>query len=164
MRQLKHPKSSLHHPGLRPHVMRFRLERWHRFSLYGIGGLLVASGVIWLLARYLLRGAGEFGETVNPLEPWAMKLHGAAAMATLFFVGSLLNNHIRRAHHARRNRYSGWSMATLLAWLTLSGYALYYLASETSRPLWSASHWLPGLLLPLLLALHIFLGRRAARR
>lgn len=164
MRQLKHPKNSLHHPGLRSHVMRFRLERWHRFSLYGISGLLVASGILWLVAHYFLRGAGEFGETVNPLEPWSMKLHGAAAMATLFFVGSLLNNHIRRAHHARRNRYSGWSMATLLAWLTLSGYALYYLASEASRSLWSAGHWIPGLLLPLLLALHIFLGRRAARR
>jgi hypothetical protein len=164
MRQLKHPKNSLHHPGLRAHVMRFRLERWHRFSLYGISGLLVASGILWLLARYFLRSAGEFGETVHPLEPWAMKLHGAAAMATLFFVGSLLNNHIRRAHHARRNRYSGWSMATLLAWLTLSGYALYYLASEASRPLWSAGHWIPGLLLPLLLVLHIFMGRRAARR
>jgi hypothetical protein len=164
MRQLKHPKHSLHHPGNRPQLLRFRLERWHRFSLYGVSGLLAASGVLWLIARYFLRAAGEFGEAVNPLEPWAMKLHGAAAMAALFFVGSLLNNHIRRAHHGRRNRYSGWSMVALLSLLTASGYALYYLASESSRPLWSAAHWILGLLFPALLVLHIFLGRRAAGR
>ncbi|SDY21603.1 hypothetical protein SAMN04515617_111101 [Collimonas sp. OK242] len=163
MRSPKHPKQSLHHPRIRQQILRFRLERWHRISLYGISGLLTASGILWLIVHYFLRVAGEFGETVNPVEPWSMKLHGAAAMAMLFFVGSLLLSHIRRAHHARRNRYSGWSMAALLAWLTISGYALYYIASEASRPLWSAGHWMPGLLLPLLLVLHIFLGRSAAR-
>ncbi|WP_244545115.1 DUF4405 domain-containing protein [Collimonas sp. OK607] len=118
---------------------------------------------MWLIVHFFLRVAGQFGETVNPIEPWSMKLHGAAAMVMLFFVGSLLINHIRRAHHAHRNRYSGWSMAALLALLTASGYALYYIASESSRPLWSAGHWILGLLFPLLLVLHIFLGRRAAR-
>jgi hypothetical protein len=164
MRQLKHPKHSLHRASIRPPLIRFRLERWHRLSLYGVSGLLAASGILWLVVHYFFRVAGEFGETVNPLEPWTMKLHGAAAMAALFFVGSLLNSHMRRAHHARRNRYSGWGMATLLALLTISGYALYYLASESSRPLWSATHWVLGLLFPALLVLHIFLGRRAARR
>lgn len=163
MRSSKHPKQSLHHPRVRPPIIRFRLERWHRFSLYGISGLLTVSGILWLIVHFFLRVAGEFGETVNPVEPWSMKLHGAAAMAMLFFVGSLLITHIRRAHLARRNRYSGWSMAALSALLTVSGYALYYIASESSRPFWSAGHWVLGLLFPLLLVLHIFLGRRAAR-
>lgn len=163
MRQLKPSKHSLHHPSIRSQVSRFRLERWHRFSLYGVSGMLVVSGVVWLIVHYFLRVAGEFGEAVNPLEPWAIKLHGAFAMTMLFFVGSLLNSHIRRAHHAHRNRYSGWTMAVLLALLTVSGYALYYIASEGSRPLWSAAHWILGLVFPALLVLHIFLGRRGAR-
>jgi uncharacterized membrane protein len=82
-------------------------------------------------------------------------------MVALFFIGSLLNSHIRRAHRAERNRYSGWSMVALLVLLTISGYALYYIASEFSRPAWSLTHWILGLLFPALLVLHIALGRRS---
>lgn len=158
---MRYPKHSLHHLGSSAKAGRFRLERWHRYSMYGISGLLVVSGGAWLFAHYFLRAADTFGETVSPIEPWSMKLHGAAAMIALFFIGSLLNSHVRRANNARRNRGSGWTMAALLAWLTVSGYALYYLASETSRPAWSLAHSLLGLAFPLLLILHIVLGRRA---
>lgn len=139
--------------------VNLRLERWHRRCIYGVAAWLTATGLLWLLARYLLRSAGEFGESVHPLEPWSMKLHGAGAMVALFFIGSLMNSHMRRALKAGRNLALGWSMITLLSALTLSGYALYYLASEQSRPVWSALHWIIGLALPLLLALHITQGR-----
>ncbi|WP_343583386.1 DUF4405 domain-containing protein [Herbaspirillum sp.] len=157
---MRYPKHSLHHPGTHAKTIRFRLERWHRYSMYGVVGLLVMSGITWLFAHYFFRTAGAFGETVNPIEPWSMKVHGAAAMIALFFIGSLLNSHIRRANNAGRNRGSGWTMAALLTWLTMSGYALYYLASESTRPAWSIGHWLPGLGFPVLLVLHIILGRR----
>jgi hypothetical protein len=81
-------------------------------------------------------------------------------MFALFFVGSLVNTHIRRALKARRNLYSGWSMIAALAALTLSGYALYYIASEHSRPIWSAAHWIAGLAFPLLLIVHTALAER----
>lgn len=138
-----------------------RLERWHRHCIYGIAAWLTATGLLWLLAHYLLRAAGEFGESVHPLEPWSMKLHGAGAMVALFFLGSLMNSHMRRALKAGRNPASGWSMVALLSALILSGYALYYIASEQSRPIWSAAHWIVGLALPLLFILHIALGRRS---
>lgn len=155
-----HPSRPPRHPRPGP-----RLERWHRRALYAVFGWLLASGVLWLVARYLLPApAGEFGETVHPLLPWSMKLHGAGAMAALFLVGSLLNEHIRRAHQMRRNRRSGWALIALLLALTVSGYGLYYLAGEHSRPLWSAVHWIIGLLLPGMLALHVVLGRKAVRQ
>ena len=160
---MRYPKHSLHHISARAKAGRFRLERWHRYSMYGISALLVLSGGAWLLAHYFLRAADTFGESVSPIEPWSMKLHGAAAMIALFFIGSVLNSHIRRANSARRNRGSGWTMAALLGWLTVSGYALYYLASETSRPAWSLAHSLLGLAFPLLLLLHIVLGRRSVK-
>jgi len=144
--------------GAQRHV-NVRLERWHRRCIYGVAGWLTATGLLWLLAHYLLRPAGEFGEGVHPLEPWSMKLHGAGAMVALFFIGSLMNSHIRRALKGGRNLVSGWSMIGLLSALILSGYALYYVASEQSRPIWSAAHWIIGLALPLLLFLHIALGR-----
>ncbi|MBI3286042.1 MAG: DUF4405 domain-containing protein [Burkholderiales bacterium] len=152
MRTQKH---SLHH---RP---QFRLERWHRRTLYALLAGLLLSGLAWLQAHYFLRVAGEFGDTIHPLEHWAMQAHGALVMPFCFLLGSLLLQHMRRAHHARRNRASGWSMLGVLLSLVLTAYGLYYLASETSRPWWSLAHWSIGLALPLLLWLHIALGRRA---
>jgi hypothetical protein len=147
------------HGDARLHI-NLRLERWHRRWVYGSCAVLFLSGAAWLVARYFLRQPGEFGETVHPLEPWSMKLHGAAVMAVLFFLGTLLNGHIRRAIKARRNRGSGWSMIALLAWLTLSGFVLYYLAGEADRHLWSLAHWAGGLLFGPLVIVHIALGRR----
>ena len=45
-------------------------------------------------------------------------------------------------------------MIVVLAALTVSGYALYYVAGEHSRPVWSAAHWMVGPALPLLLLVH----------
>lgn len=139
----------------------FRLERWHRWTIYGVGMGLLLTGLLWLVAHYLLRTDGEFGETVHPLEHLSMQMHGGASMVAWFFVGSLLNNHIRRANNARRNRVTGWLMITMLVWLSASGYGLYYLVTESSRAVWSWSHWVSGILLPFLLIWHISAGRRS---
>lgn len=157
---MRYRKRSLHHPSSPPRQVELRPERWQRRCVYGISAWLVATGVLWLLAHYLMRPAGEFGESVHPLEPWSMKLHGAGAMFALFFIGGLMTSHIRPALKARRNLYSGQSMIAALAALTLSGYGLYYIASEHSRPIWSAAHWIVGLVLPLLLIVHIALAER----
>ena len=145
-----------------PHHKRhvnLRMERWHRRCVYAACILLTASGILWLVAHYWLRVPGEFGETVHPLEPWSMKIHGAAAMLMLFFVGSLLNAHIRRALKSGRNLASGWSMIAILSALTVSGYALYYIAGEADRPVWSAVHWVIGLALPVWVIVHVMLGK-----
>ena len=158
MRSQKH---SLHHRPLPTSShLQFKLERWHKLSLYALVAILFASGVAWLLARYALRSPGEYGETIHPLEHWSMQLHGALMVPFSVLVGALLFQHMRRAHRAGRNRNSGWSMLVALAWLALSAYGLYYFASESSRPLWSLAHWSIGCALPLLLWLHIRLGRR----
>ena len=156
----KHATSAAH---TRDHI-NLRLERWHRRCVYAVGAALLLSGLAWLLARYFMRPVGQFGETIHPLEPWAMKIHGACAMLTLFFLGSLMNGHIRRALHAGRNLASGWVMIATLAMLIATGFGLYYIAGESDRPLWSAMHWIAGLALGLLFALHIALGRRISAR
>jgi hypothetical protein len=92
-----------------------------------------------------------------------MKLHGAAAMAALFFVGSMLHLHIRRAVKAGRNLATGWSMVGTLSFLVLTGYGLYYVAGDADRPLWSVLHWAVGLAAAILFVLHIVVGRRSVR-
>lgn len=154
-------KHSLRHPKLQPLTrQQFKLESWHRYVLYTLVASLFVSGLAWLLAHFFLRVASEFGESVHPLEHWAMQFHGALILPLSFLAGGLLFQHMRRAHRAGRNRNSGWSMIASLLWLALTGYALYYFASENLRPYWSLLHWVMGLALPLLLCLHIWLGRR----
>lgn len=153
--------TKLSQPAAAGHHIRFRLERWHRRCVYAAGAALLASGAAWLVARYFLRPVSQFGESIHPLEPWAMKVHGAAAMIVLFFVGSLLNLHIRRALKAGRNLVTGWAMIGTLLFLTVTGYGLYYLAGETDRPVWSLLHWAVGLGVALLFVLHVVVGRKS---
>ena len=157
------PKQSLHHHPRVLAVPALRLPAWQRRGFYGVFGALLLSGLAWLAAHYFLRKSGEFGPTIHPLEPWSMKLHGGAAMLALWWVGSLLQVHVKRALAAGRNLLAGWSMIGLLAWLTLTGYGLYYLAGEESRPLWSGAHWIAGVALPLLVWVHVRTGRRTPR-
>ena len=93
-----------------------------------------------------------------------MKLHGAAAMAALFFTGRLLNAHIRRAIRSGRNLGTGWSVIASVLVLVISGFGLYYIASDSDRALWSLAHWLPGLLFAPLLIAHVMWGRRSRQR
>ena len=157
------PRHTLHpHQAVSPRL-QFKLERWHKRSIYLLIGALFFSGLAWIIARFTLRAVGEFGETIHPLEHWSIQLHGALIVPSAFLIGSLLFQHMRRAHHAGRNRKSGWTMVMSLAWLALTGYGLYYFASETARPWWSAAHWIVGCALPALLLLHIYLGRLSVR-
>lgn len=151
-------------PSSLPAALRkasFKLERWQRRSVYATWLALLLTGLAWLVLRYFLRPVTEFGESVHPLEPWTIKLHGAAAMLSLFLVGSLLNLHIRRALKAGRNALTGWAMIATLAVLAFTGYGLYYIAGEADRPLWSVLHWGVGVATAALSVLHVVVGRRS---
>ena len=53
-------------------------------------------------------------------------------------------------------------MISVLIASPVSGYALYCIASEQSRPIWSAAHWIVGLVFPPLLIVHFALAERSA--
>jgi len=140
-----------------------RLSRRHRALLYWCVTLLFVTGVLWLAFHYLVRVEGELGEVRHPLEPWWLKLHGAAAMIFLMILGSLARGHIRMGWKARRNRRSGATLAAVSAVLIVTGWALYYVGSESARPWISAAHWGLGLFVPLFTITHVVFGRRARR-
>ncbi|MCQ8896687.1 DUF4405 domain-containing protein [Limnobacter humi] len=148
-----------HQPSTPPNSLRIPV--WNRRAVYASLLALVVTGGLWLLAHYLLRTPGEYGELVHPLEPWSMKLHGGAAMFALFFTGSILHSHIRRAIRSGRNRGSGWAMVIVLTLLTLTGYWLYYFSSEETRPMGSLIHWAAGTGLCALLLTHVWIGRQS---
>lgn len=116
---------------------------------------MVGTGAAWLSCHYLLADAGEFGPLPHPLEALWLKLHGASGMIALVLFGSLLGSHMRRAWSQRRGRATGSTLAGLFVLLTVTGYGLYYVGSESLRPWISAVHWVIGLGIPVLLATHV---------
>ena len=137
-----------------------RLKRLHRYFLYAVLGVLFVSGAFWAYWNYLVLSPGDFTTSSKTL---AMKIHGAAAMAILVLIGMLLAGHVRFAWRARRNRTNGSVFLSAFAVLTLTGYGLYYAGGETLRAWTSWIHLVLGLALPILLLIHIFLGRRTRR-
>jgi hypothetical protein len=144
---------------------RMRLRAPARHALYVLLAVLAASGVWWLLVHYEGEFVPEWQNELRrvALEAWAMKVHGAAAFITLIAVGAMLTNHVRRGWTLARNRASGATVLAAFALLTLTGYALYYLVADETRPPVSLAHWLAGLALVPLLVVHIAAGRRTRR-
>jgi cbb3-type cytochrome oxidase subunit 3 len=139
-----------------PRPDSIRLKRLQRYFLYAVLALLFLSGVAWAYWNYL-RSPGDFEISAKT---WAMKIHGAAAMAVLVLIGMLLTAHVRFAWRARRNRANGSVFLSAFAVLTITGYGLYYAGGERLRAWTSWIHLAVGLALPILLLIHIFLGRR----
>jgi hypothetical protein len=134
-----------------------------RRLIHGVGALLWLSGAAWLGFHYFVKVKGEFGPSPSPLEPWWLKLHGAAAFASLFIVGLLWGVHVVRGWNYGERRASGTALLVLLGALSLSGYLLYYAGSDALRAAVSLAHWIPGLALPGLYLAHRIKAARARR-
>ena len=141
-----------------------KLSNGHRQWIYWSGTALFATGALWLLFHHFVHTHGQFGETAHPLEIWWLRLHGGCAMLVLMVLGSLLPVHVRRGWHLRKNLLAGWTLGLLALFLVASGYGLYYVGNEMTRPWISAFHWLLGLGAPLVLTWHVWRGRRARAR
>lgn len=145
----------------KPHLpIPLRLLPGQKKALYLSMGVLWLSGVLWLLYHYFLAVNGPFGPAPNPLEQWWLRLHGLSLLVALLAVGSVLPHHAQRAWSLKKNRGHGLALLAVLAWLALTGYALYYFATDDNRRWLPLLHWIPGLALPPLLLMHIVQGRK----
>jgi multisubunit Na+/H+ antiporter MnhB subunit len=149
-------------PSHRPNLIlqTVRLPRGHRWAVYGVVGLLMLSGSAWLMAHHFLRSESEFGPSIHPLEPWSIKLHGLATFLFLSLAGSLWTVHMRLAWRQGRNLLSAIILLVWSAILTMTGYLLYYGPGDEVREWISWLHWIVGLALPLVLMMHVWIGRK----
>jgi uncharacterized membrane protein YfcA len=152
------------HPQHHGRASSVRLSATHERWVIGTGTALLTTGALWLVFHYFITVRGDFGDTHHPLEAWWLRLHGAAAMASLVVVGTLLPGHVRRAWELRSNYRTGLAVLFVAAVLVLTGYALYYASSEELRPWLSGVHWVGGLVGLPVLVLHVLLGRRTGAR
>ncbi len=141
-----------------------RIARTRRWQLYVVGIGVWFTGGIWLLFHYFLGKQGDFGPVENPLTPWWLRLHGAFAFAAIWIFGLLWGTHVTIAWPRRRRRWSGGVLAGVFAFLIVSGYLLYYVGSDTIRPIISVLHWGIGLVCPVFFFLHRFRLRRRRTR
>ena len=141
---------------------RVKLGAAARGALYVVIAALIASGLWWLGIHYFAALATSPRSELERIgrEALALRVHGAAAMAALLALGSIGAAHARQGWMLKRNRASGSMMIGAFALLILTGYALYYLVDDLTRPPVSVAHWLIGLVLAPLLIVHIALGRR----
>lgn len=130
-----------------------------RRSLYASLGVLLATGIGWLLVVRVLPG-----EQPSALGPLFMKLHGAAAMVALALAGAAAAMHVPAAWRERTNRTSGTALSATLVFIAATGWLLYYAGSDSVRAAASAVHWIVGLLLPAIVAAHAWLGAASRLR
>ena len=139
-----------------------RLTQPLKGLFYTTFSILFLSGILWWglhdLFPNFFKGLSETFS--SPL----MQIHGAAAMASLFFLGWLVPAHMRRGWQKKRNRKPGLVIITSCALLVVTGYGLYYFGSEWSRTLSVWLHIGTGLLFPFILIWHIWIGKRESRR
>jgi len=143
---------------------RFKLGLGQRRWLHGTFAVLFLTGVVWWALHRWGDVETEFGPTPHPLNPWLLRVHGAAAMVALVVLGTLLSRHVRNAWRAGKNRLTGVGMLGFCGGLVVSGYALYYVGSEAGRALASWVHLVLGLVFPVVLVVHIWRGRVARNR
>ena len=135
-----------------------QLDRRLRWGLYTAFAVLFATGAAWLLADQLKASAdGEFWQATIAN---VLMVHGGVATLTLLLLGALFPIHMARAWRGRLNRVSGSIMVVCNAVLIMTAFGLYYLGAETLRPWASDVHIVAGFALPVLIAFHIWLGRR----
>jgi hypothetical protein len=136
-----------------------QLDPRFRRALYAAFAALFITGVAWLIAD--ARKDSANGEAWQAASAYLLMIHGGAAMVLLLLLGALFPVHIRRTWASRRNRFAGTVMVTINALLIVTAFGLYYAGSETLRPWISDAHIAAGLLLPVLILVHVVLGRRS---
>ena len=138
-----------------------QFDRRLLWSIYAAFAVLFATGAAWILADQLKDSAdGEFWQATIAN---VLMVHGGVAMLTLLLLGALFPIHMARAWRGGLNRTSGSIMVACNAVLILTAFGLYYLGAETLRPWASDAHMVAGFALPVLITIHIWLGRRQSK-
>jgi hypothetical protein len=138
-----------------------RLDPRFRWALYAAFAMLFITGVAWLIADG--RKDSTNGEVWQAASAYFLMIHGGGAMVLLLLLGALFPVHIQRAWRSRRNRYTGAAMMTFNLLLIATAFGLYYAGSDMLREWISDAHIAAGLFLPVLILVHVAVGRRSRR-
>lgn len=138
--------------------------RLYKAALWLLLLLSWSTGIAWFILHRWVLVQGDFGEEHSAWEPVLIRIHAACAMLIMVYFGYLLGTHVTVGLRARRNRAMGIALLVILGFQILTAYGLYYVGGEDFRPLISWAHLMTGFSLPILLAIHVALGHRSAKK
>jgi hypothetical protein len=122
------------------------MPRNRRLTLYATSLAVWATGSVWLVFHYFVHSVDALGfETPHPAEKWSLIVHAFASFYAMWWFGVLWTGHIKRGWKARMQRGTGGTLFAFWTWLAVTGYALYYVVSDTWRSRISVLHWAVGL-------------------
>lgn len=130
------------------------LPPWQRRLVYWLGLAVWVTGGVWLVFKYFIRVTDEFGfDNPHPQQQLWIVAHAAVSLAGVWLFGLLWHHHIARGWTQHLRRSTGGTLFGVIAWLAISGCALYYIGSDALREWTSLAHWIVGLaaLVPFLL-------------
>ena len=131
-----------------------------RLTLYGIAIGVWLTGAVWLIYYYFVRSVDQFGlENIHPHQQWWLIAHAGFSLAAVWMFGVLWPGHIKRGWRMRVRRPTGGSLFGVIAWLTLTGLALYYIGKPELRSWVSLLHWVVGLAGLAVFVLHLLTRR-----
>lgn len=133
------------------------LSRIQKASFYSIWLLVAVSGAYFAINQdWLLHDPSD-------LSVDSLKVHGISAACMLVLFGSLASTHIQVALRRKRNKWSGYSILTVMLLLSVTGIGLYYSPESIHDKVKWAHIWV-GLFTILIVPLHIIIGRLSRKR
>lgn len=136
-----------------------RLSITMRVMVWSMLTILWVTGTIWLTLVWSSPPI-ELDQHVAAWESFLMRVHGGGAMLALLILGALVPLHVLPSWRRGRNRISGMSICALMIVLIVTAFGIYYAGDDQWRAVLSGTHKVVGLASPMLLAGHIWLGRR----
>lgn len=135
------------------------LPRWQELAVYLSFGILLMTGIAWLVLDRWVRIAGEFGPEQHPAEHLVLVAHAVCAYVFLVVLGAMVPVHIPLGWHQRRNLVSGITLLSICALLGLTALGLYYVSTDELRGSTSLIHWILGLAALPALLVHVLRAR-----
>jgi hypothetical protein len=108
-----------------------------RHLIYLGFGALWATGCGWLVLHYFAASRGEFGIVRHPLEGPLLLAHGVLAIAIAYLSAWIIARHASESWRNGKRRLSGGALTGVLAVLSVSGFALFFVASDAWQT-WTA--------------------------
>jgi hypothetical protein len=132
------------------------MSRVRRYSLYGVSLAICLSGLIWLYVHFFMRTTDSFGfEGPHASEKWSLIFHAVVSFYGVWWFGMLWPNHVTKSWRARIRKGTGGVLFGILAWLILTGCALYYIGDEQWREWTSIAHWTMGIAAAVAFGVHL---------
>jgi hypothetical protein len=101
-----------------------------RFAVYLVFGALWLSGCVWLGLDQFFSRPGQFGLTPHPWEPPILLAAGVMAILSTYLLGWVTARHVLKWWPVRLRRLSGGALAAMFFFLTLSGFALFFVSDD----------------------------------